>query len=312
MTFTGQMLWSLPGSERSPAVAAAQACADNEMDSGTMATTSPCGRWILVVDGLWDPIAYQPPARTYVSIVGAETGTVLHRLTAQVACDDDRASWNQSGQVCLLSWLPMALIACKSANASNQAFRQIELLCKSPSPRGSWADVSGNPLSLSPCGRTVIGMHSVDPEDTRIDRLQCWQLPPASYPSNSYVNSVKPSTVSGLTPYEPNFSQAAWHPLQGAQVFAIGSDRGDLCVIDAKANRCIVSWSEEELHGVAAASRLTDGPCQSAPAAPTSSVVTLGQDLEWSGDGRRLAVASRATATSGAKCSVLQFADHTT
>ena len=78
-------------------------------------------------------------------------------------------------------------------------------------------------------------------------------------------------------------------------------------VIDAKANRCIKSWSEEELHGVVAASSLSEKPCQPASA---SSVVKLEQVLEWSRDGRRLAVASRATPFSGTKCSVLQFGDH--
>ncbi len=307
ITSTGQMLWSLPVSERSPAVATAQAHEPNDMHSGILTTPSPCGRWILAEDGLWDEGAIQNPAETYVSIVGAKTGTVLHRLTAQVHCND-QASWNQSGQVCLLPWLPVALIACKSTNASNQAFQQIELLCNSPSD-GIWADVAGNELSLSPCGRSVIGMETLDPEGARIDRLQCWQLPSASYLSDPGFSSVAPAAISELTPYKPDFPQAAWHPLQGAQIFAIGSNRGGVCVIDAKANRCINSWNEEELHGVATASCPTDVPCQSALA---SSAVTLRQVLNWSGDGRRLAVASRATATSEAKCSVLQFADHIT
>ena len=155
--------------------------------------------------------------------MGAKTGTVLHRLTAQVACND-QTSRNQSGQVCLLPWLPMALIACKSTNASNQAFQQIKLLCSSPS-RGAWANVVGNELSLSPCGRTVIGMETLNPEGTRIHRLQCWQLPSASYQSDAGVISVEPSTFSELTPHEPNFSQVAWHPCRAhkyMQTAAIG------------------------------------------------------------------------------------------
>ena len=43
--------------------------------------------------------------------------------------------------------------------------------------------------------------------------------------------------------------QEAWHPLHSAYMYAISCSEGRVHLIDAKANRCVQSWSEDELHG---------------------------------------------------------------
>ena len=95
-------------------------------------------------------------------------------------------------------------------------------------------------------------------------------------------------------------------------------------LFDAKANRCVQSWTEDELHGSAALNEGTEGVQQpqphDAPSADDSHghfhrvyeilmafMKWFSHALSWSQDGRRLAVASKASLTCGARCSVLCF-----
>ena len=74
-------------------------------------------------------------------------------------------------------------------------------------------------------------------------------------------------------------------------------------LIDARANTCVRSWSEDELHGLDVPSDPAQG----------HSPFAYGHDrldphvLSWSKDGCSLAIASSTLLTSGARCSVLHF-----
>ena len=109
----------------------------------------------------------------------------------------------------------------------------------------------------------------------------------------------------------------AWHPLHSACIYAVFSTTGSVHLIDAEANRCFQSWSQDELHGPATPPSLAQG-------AATSSADECDHEdpadwfddeddgccpylLSWSKDGCRLAVASCASASYRARCSVLHF-----
>ena len=137
--------------------------------------------------------------------------------------------------------------------------------------------------------------------------------------------------------------QVAWHPLHSACFYAIARAGGGLQLIDAKASRCVQSWTEDELRGPAMPlhpavgmagsdglprpEHADDVSCSNVPRVGVHNhnnddydddfnrnsdhdhLVPVPHTLSWSQDGRRLAIASGASLTSGARCCMLHFSD---
>ncbi len=319
---TGQLLWSQHTPERTTELAMTLAkyrfTADGECCIYTRTSVSECGRWICVADehhenvpraDLLDGLQHFGQA----SIVEAASGLVLHR---HKICADPGYGipWSKFGATCLipgLGVLPVVLSGYTSRYAASQFFRPNQLLGGNGEPPClcvfSFAQVSP---SLSPCGSIVIGCDkNQDANGSRLG-LQQWRLPAGSAFRGSAPLRVKPETIPG--PIPPG-DQAAWHPLPRACIYATGSTQGGVQLIDARANRCIKSWSETELHGPAAmhcdgshpynASANGLHQTESGGAYPTD----IQQLMEWSKDGRMLAVASHRSGPIKARCRCAAF-----
>ncbi len=323
---TGQLVWSRSTSERIPHLARDPWMAADQYYIDTTITASECGRWICVIDELAHPyvLGWEGDDKFPIgqaSIVEAASGLVLHRhmlcgLTGSM-CD-----WSKLGAACLLSQIclsPVILAGRTSTSAASQAFCPIELLSLVSGPNGrapQFAESCHGQISpsLSPCGSNVIGWDENKDSDGSCVGLLQWRLPVASACSRSTLLSLEPEKVCGLpTGPGPPGKQVAWHPLPCAYIYATDSPEGGVLLIDARANRCIKSWSEAELHGPAtlhchgshAYSASANGAHQTGPAGayPTD----IEQLLEWSKDGHMLTVASHGSRQCMARCSVLHF-----
>ncbi len=318
----GELLWSQLTSERAPHVATSPLVEADEYRIETRTRASENGRWIRVTDELhlkrrrlkdYERVGNVGQA----SILDAASGLVLHRHMIRgrpgFVC-----KWSKLGAACLLPLMwpsPLVLAGCTSTSAAPQAFCPVELLGPNRRPlnfgkNGPATEYCSQILpGLSPCGRIVVGWDAYIGAGSSREGLQQWRLPAAPASSASAL-SVQPERAPARIPLG---EKVAWHPLPHACIYAIGSTQGGLQLIDARANRCIKSWSETELHGPAAmhcdgshpynASAYGLHQTESGGAYPTD----IQQLMEWSKDGRMLAVASHRSGPIKARCSVLHF-----
>ena len=307
MTSGGCMLWSSARDSRNPD----QSTHPAKQSAATRLNASPCGRWILVMDIIQCVCLGIPQPTEHVTIVEASTGRNLAGYRADRSISGLEGRWSMSGQVCLLEQLSRVLVCCPQANQACTIFQQYEL-------SGS---ASVQHLSLSPCGSTVIGL-----DNSRDTGLQHWQIPPSSSivrEAASASQTLQPSICTDFSSGRQSSGtlQEAWH---STCIYAISCTRGGVHLIDARANRCVQSWTEDELHGPACPLG-SEGMPSSQHANDTSSADASQYDsndhgrdgnrgcvpraLSWSKDGCRLAIASGASLTRGARCCVLHFSE---
>ena len=313
VTSLGQQLWSVPLSCRGTGLLVAQASEGPVRRGRTSLDPSPCGRWILVTDE-----ADRDEAQASVhdrhtvqhNIVEAATGGFLHRQLGEYrSALEMRSSWSSSGDVCLLHGLFHVLIAHPGARDGLHVFQMLQLMQPG---HFSHLPFSGKG-SLSPSGSIVIGSGPSDEYwDFGGDGLLHWQLPTALPAQDAAAQQDLHPAVVKLSISEPDIYHLAWHPLECANVYAIGDARGGVHVIDAKGNKCVRSWTDDELHCHFTQSQqdhhsicrdqstfvtgTLDGDGYGAGWFPNFDYV-----LRWSRDGYRLAVASRG------RCSILHF-----
>ena len=262
----------------------------------------------------------------HITLLEASTGRILaEHFPATVAVNDMQGRWNMSGDVCLLEELDSVLVFCPHVSPASMTFQLYRL-----SNRSAPVDPCNMPRlrcpSLSPCGSTVISIDRVHDM-----RLQHWQIPQTSVTAKRATSAserLQPIICTGLIAglCRDGHMQEAWHPLHSTCIYAVSCIEGGVHLIDARANRCVHSWTEQDLHGPAMPSDPAD-------------IITSGDDdtsfadepddfdheddsddyyikaphaLSWSKDGCRLAVASCASLTHGARCCVLHFSDSST
>ncbi len=170
--------------------------------------------------------------------------------------------------------------------------------------------------SLSPCGTIIQGLQLST--DASLAAPLHWQLHAASARTMT-ISGPHRATMADHSPLviQECLEAATWHPVQSACLYAVGSNSGGVFLIDARANRCVMSWTEDELHGHITPFQLAED-CQldGCTAEDLDAELHQGLDpeaidhaLEWSKDGRRLAVTSGASLTTRARCSILHFGD---
>ena len=312
VTSSGCIVWSSARASRNPFLSAAP-------DGPTIDTdvsASPCGRWILVMDVVAPKQSDQEERRMFTwqfTLLEASTGQSLFESNCRNCMKSTESKWSTSGQICLLAALSLVLVSNPSADSTFQAFQQYELLGRSPDN----PEYSSKYLSLSPCGSTVVGL------ELKIPGLEHWQIPHGSSivkEASSAPKTLLPVRLAGVTPLQQGthaniFLHEAWHPVQRACIYAILSKDGSVHLIDAKANRCIRSWSHHELHDPATPLYVDAGEGPNRCEREDDWVTRV---LSWSEDGCRLAIATgkslaRATGRSGIKqispasCCVLHF-----
>ena len=294
-------------------------------------SASPCGRWILTTDRGSDHMRCTWRGSKFngqVIIVKASTGSVLHRYESRQLFRTVQINWTPSGEVCLIQELALVFAVCPATQALEpRAFQELELYGTITAETQCSPD-DGFFLSLSPCGSSVIGSSMSAWMDSSSNSLQLWQLPLASSPSSTsrgppqshnqiQPEQVEPSICAALITVEPKVWQVAWHPLQGACICAVANLQGGVHLIDARANRCIRTWSEHELHRSLPPFRQDQYTISATPNEKTDKTGSNGQEktsvdarpkkwyhaLRWTQDGHRLAVASRS------KCCILHFSD---
>ncbi len=311
VTSSAVLLWSNHRSERDPAQCLAEERGDQHGCIYTTFCESPCGRFILVEDKLdcdyhhgpfvsGDPLIDSHPVQ--LSVVETSTGHILHLLTDRTPSASSQVTWSQSGQICLLADLRIVL----AAGESGRTFHRFQLEAK------CWDRLGRHDghLSLSPCGRAVIGRPAAAITDC--PALLKWQLPPASVSASAAAASVGNEAVA--TSLEPAACAClalkgrfdswppAWNPWHAACMCALADVYGGIYLIDALANRCIVSWSKFELYGPASQQHVV--LASTSPRFENTSVIPDTEHpslLSWCEDGSRLAAACLS------QCSVLHF-----
>ena len=329
MTASGRILWTVCRSVRDPGQIIKQASHGlygSKQRINTHVSASPCGRWMLVLDMDGDVhrrtggyIKLSPSKYIgLVSIVEAATGSILHSDLIWEQLRHTHGCWSRSGEVCLLEMVGVVLAACPESTARPQAFQHFELLGSIYTPDDEQAELKIS-LTLSPCGSTVVGVEETFSNDVTDTAVQHWQLPSASaltsadssaskgpYSGRTLHQTVQPSFCAELASWQLDFWRLAWHPLQSACIYAIADCNGGVHCIDARANKCIRSWTEAELHGAAVMPELAqededcchDGPGQHQA---TSKVAVYHHVLAWAQNGSKLAVATEG------RCSIMHF-----
>ena len=325
ITSSGCKLWSNARADRYPIF---RPPARHNID--TSLNASPCRRWILVMDDEAPQRSGGVGNRTgHITVVEALTGRNLADFHSHRSISLLDGSWSMSGDICLLEQLDRVLVYCPQARPPCKVFQQCELLSR-PTP---YPMLSSIHTSLSPYGRTVVDLGNLSAIG-----LQHWQIPPSpaivKEAAAGSAPKIWPRSVSGNFQVDrvtnASRSQEAWHPLSSACVYAMSCLRGGVHIVDAKAHRCVRSWSTDDLHGPAMLANPIDANPTEAPEGVlhphhadegddadddgnedhyTAEVPHI---LSWSQDGSRLAVASGASLTRGAKCSVLHFSDSST
>ncbi len=318
ITPSGWELWKVSRAERSWDLVTAQASQPVKCSIWTGLGASPCGRWILVTDEVHHNhrhafMQHGPDGYTgQVSIVETSTSNICFRYTSRKPFTIMEPAWSESGEVCLLQELALVLVMCPRVQPTSQAFHCFELLSiwLGPSLEPPFSR-HNNFMGLLPCGSTVIAMRTKDAECSNSTRAQHWQVPsPAALVMDDTVASegLLPSDCVGLTLDDPDIWRLAWHPLQSACMYVlIDRGRGFHC-IDARAGRCVKSWTEAELHDHDLRDQPVDHPNSAADDQSNAGEAHPGYSrlpkaLKWSLDGSKLAVAS------GPRCSVLHFKD---
>ncbi len=315
VTSAAALLWSSHQSERDPGDFLSDNLGGQDGYKCTTFCASPCGCFILVVDKRECDYHYLPfiPGNIFfnlrpveVSVVEASTGHILHRITERTTFASSPATWSQSGQACLLRDLRYVL----AAGRCGRTFHRFELEAKRWDRHGSheWH------LSLSPCGRIVIGRPAA--AITECPALLKWQIPPASVTASAAASFV--GKQAGATSLEPAACACltlqgrliswppAWHPWHAACMCALTDVHGGIHLIDVLANRCVVSLSRFELYGPALQQHVA--LVSTSPWSENTYGIRHTDHLEvdpsvlsWCEDGSRLAAACLS------QCSVLHF-----
>ncbi len=363
MTSSGCTLWSIPQMKRCPDFILDLASQNEMYDVVTELSASPCGRWIVSADRVehgrskWGPRGYTGQ----ICLIQALTGSILHQHICRRGLSSMSMAWSKSGEICLLDKLRLVLSVISGPGLSHTIVHQYKLSGGPFYPDDIFSDARfpgeycqyldkfrSTQLSLSPCGRAVVGKQRYGYGHAARACILHWQLPapsaatsstsaapaastaasnsqhPAAFAANSWLVAaqaaqttsaptaasgvaVEPSICAALNDRELNFKQLAWHPLPGACMYAIADFRGGVFCIDARRNRCVHTWGEAHLHGLAAmleaAPRLQVPPVERHRGAP----VTRHRDehidhvLKWSHNGTKLAVVSKSY------CSVVHF-----
>ncbi len=333
ITSTGQPLWHISLADRCPRFADALAWQLDKWALTITPSASPCGRWVLATEersgaqrtayesssnlGRADLRGQRSTFQGCISMVEVSTGSVLASHMTQYPCKG-HIQWSVSGDTCLHGGLPGV---CCIIFPNLLAVPQTISLDTRPPPEHTVKPrtilmVRGKLRSLSPCGTIIAGLKMS--KDASLAALLHWQPHPAAVVTMKLTgpDRVKMADHSPLVIQEC-LEAAAWHPLQSACLYAVGSNSGGVFLIDAKANRCVMSWDEDELHGHPTAfhQRPYSRPDSCADDDPHTEggwdmdPIAIQHKLEWSKDGRRLVVASGASSTTRARCSILHFGD---
>ena len=243
MTSSGCALWSNARASRIPDLS--RAPGGHFIDTNLSA--SPCGRWILVMDAEVPQSHVAWHLRNYtwqLTLLEAPTGQILAQNRSHNGFHRTDVRWSMSGDVCLLANLNLIIICCPHSGPALKTLQQYELLGRAvPS-----LSAGSSHLSLSPCGSTVLGLDLCEPG------LEHWQIPRSSRAveeAASALVTLQPASLADIiaAPQANSILREAWHPLHSACIYAILSTSGCVHLIDAKANRSVQSWSQDELNG---------------------------------------------------------------
>ena len=305
MASSGRIMWSSARANRKQPLFTAGPFMATDLSA------SPCGRWLLVMD-LSDSgsnSSRDGPINDniwQITILEASTGQTLIGHVSAPATSVFKGSWSTSGEICLIeaSRLALALVHSPRGPPHLSTFQLYELLGRAASDPFLEGPCIRS-LSPSPCDSTVVGLEFCT-------GLQLhWRIPPSSTSGKEAALVPRPlQPVSLGQPLQrPRYTtHRAWHPLHGARIYAIFGTDGSLHLIDAKAHRCVWSWSRDELHGPATPSDSGQGDnISSANDYHNDSDDFIHPQLSWSSDGCRLAVISDSSLKNGARCSLLHL-----
>ena len=154
-------------------------------------------------------------------------------------------------------------------------------------------------LRISPCGKVVAGVLEVQQGDTHGNSQACnskWQLQHL-HMSDLANDDEKPLAggngrcqlkarlCPGFLPHKPDMDQLAWHPQYNMCMYACYDCQKGVHLVDARADCIVKSWTADELAGQSCE------PCAGACRGGwRGSDRRLGNGLEWSHDGCKLAV----------------------
>ncbi len=298
MASSGRKMWSTHLFERGLALLGAHETIYTDL------FIAPCGRFILVLDlrtgGL--PSVHWVKA---VSIVDASSGKVLHNLV-KFHNTPSQSTWSKSGEVCLLEKMNIVLAAGPCA----RKFRELRLEARCQTCHSYRCHEMNTLLSLSPCGRIVIGISVWKPHlaVTHLPALLTWRLPSASALADGEVSAktVLPAACAGMTGAMLRDQPPAWHPMHSACMYAVADVNRRVYLVDAIANQCVKWWCMGELYGPASSYQpaqvftgLHDGADDDM--VNLKKITCVSMVMSWSGDGTKLA------ASFGQSCNVLCF-----
>ena len=251
ITSSGCMQWSNARADRTSDLFTALA----EERIRTKVEGSPCGRWVLVMDGPEEGNA----CIGHIAAVEALTGHTLvkYHIFRSVGLqfrDELKGMWSMSGDICLLEQLDLVLVCYPQAPPTTKAFQLLS------APEQGFSQTPGaavqarlpktEPLALwqalSLALTTIATLVSSMGRFLRAQPLSRKQLHIQSPCSQLSVQIQRPcSQPSALVFMEgrqtSNVLQEAWHPLHRACVYAMSCSQGRVHLIDAKANRCVRS-----------------------------------------------------------------------
>ena len=154
---------------------------------------------------------------------------------------------------------------------------------------------TGPPYRISPCGNFVIGSQ-LRPNASSVLPLQVWHLGPEPISQQSVQRTG--TDAEGFL-VQADMRTLAWHPSQQSCIFAVSDVEGGVHLIDAKAGREIISWTQAELRGNSPRDPLPEEISQLYEVFHKSLPAAV---LAWSHDRCKLAVFSDGT------CAMLTFA----
>ena len=261
MTSSGRMLWSSARADRCPDLMIDETRQSATRWRFTRPHASPDGRWILVMDVRdetrdEDSVLEDLEECTgAVSLVEASTGRHLGGYRSQRPFESMQVQWSMSGELCLVPELDLGW-ACHSTAPATSRSHFLELRDLSMPAEEYHPSFLNSCVSMSPSGSTIVGLEGPASAYTHIRTpgLQHWHIPAALdaiVGRASSTQRLQASSCAELTVHQPEMWGLAWHPLPSACMYAICDWEGGLHLVDAKANSCIMSWSEDELHGPA-------------------------------------------------------------
>ncbi len=329
VTPSGQLLWSSSFGDRNPIVPDQQTWCNHRKRLGARFSASPCGRWLVVAEdmkelplglfhhGIYDDRTLQ------ISVVAAATGDVLLKWM-QRGHGTAEGKWSKSGEACLLPQLSVVLVCTPGTQSTSQSFQKHGLLSHRaleipvvpdgiPVHGGGPQLLWSNHVSLSPCGRFVMGLEAEDSHGKH--RVLHYQVPSSPAP-NEDQKDLSPSfcTTLNMRAVRTHFEEMAWHPLPTTCMYGISDGAGNVHCFDPRANRCVWSWSRVKPEGLSAflepaqVINIHDDNGSDACAVDLATTETsryFKTVLHWSEDGSRLAVV--VSLRKAAMCCVLHF-----